>query len=91
MILSMLWESEADVYFAAHYWRVLCSNVQTYVDRIKIRHEKFQDLVFNSNTANNSEFKDVRKGGYIYVCVVSFVVIFLYRFDKRYSYSWQTN
>mmetsp|Transcript_19996 Transcript_19996/g.28727 ORF Transcript_19996/g.28727 Transcript_19996/m.28727 type:complete len:269 (-) Transcript_19996:171-977(-) len=37
-------------------------NVQTYVDRIKIRHEKFQDLVFNSNTANNSEFKDVRKG-----------------------------
>jgi len=37
-------------------------NVHTYVDRIKIRHEKFQDLVFNSNTANNPEFKELRKG-----------------------------
>jgi hypothetical protein len=39
-----------------------CSNVQTYVDRIKVRHEKFQDMVMNVNTANNNEFKEMRKG-----------------------------
>lgn len=27
-----------------------------------MRHEKFQDLVFNVNTATNAEFKDLRKG-----------------------------
>lgn len=37
-------------------------NVQTYVDRVKVRNEKFQDLAFNSNTATNSEFKELRKG-----------------------------
>jgi hypothetical protein len=38
------------------------SNVQTYVDRIKIKNEKFQDIVFNSNTGNDPEFKELRKG-----------------------------
>jgi len=37
-------------------------NVRTYVDRIKVRNEKYQDLVFNSNTANDPEFKELRKG-----------------------------
>lgn len=37
-------------------------NTQIFIDKITVRHQKFQDLVFNVNTATNSEFKDLRKG-----------------------------
>ena len=37
-------------------------NTQTFIDKIKVRHDKFQDLVFNVNTATNAEFKELRKG-----------------------------
>ena len=40
----------------------LCRNTQIFIDKITVRHEKFQDLVFNVNTATNAEFKDLRKG-----------------------------
>lgn len=36
-------------------------NVQSLVDRIKVRAEKFQDMAFHCNTANNIEFKETRK------------------------------
>lgn len=37
-------------------------NTQNFIDKIIVRHQKFQDLVFNVNTASNAEFKDLRKG-----------------------------
>ena len=36
-------------------------NTQIYIDKIKAKNEKFQDLVFNVNTATNGEFKELRK------------------------------
>lgn len=43
-----------------HVWTI--RNTQIFIDKIKARHEKFQDLVFNVNTATNVEFKELRKG-----------------------------
>eukprot|EP01041_Mallomonas_annulata_P006501 gene6501-13128_t len=37
-------------------------NVQTFVERIKIRYERFQDLIKNCDTATTPEFKELRKG-----------------------------
>lgn len=36
-------------------------NVQSNVEKTKLKHEKFQDLVMNTNTYNNTEFKELRK------------------------------
>ena len=42
----------------------VASNVNSNVEKTKLKHEKFQDLVMNTNTYNNSEFKELRKGSY---------------------------
>lgn len=36
-------------------------NVNTQVERIKVKHDKFQDLLRNCDTAVNVDFKDLRK------------------------------
>lgn len=41
---------------------IISRNTQIFIDKIAARHEKFQDMVFNVNTATNTEFKDLRKG-----------------------------
>ncbi len=38
------------------------SHVQSQLERLRSRYDKFQDVVFNSNTSGNSEFSDLRKG-----------------------------
>ena len=38
------------------------SNVNSQVEKIKVRHEKFLDLVKNTDTSSNEEFKELRKG-----------------------------
>jgi hypothetical protein len=37
-------------------------NLQISIDKIIVKHEKFQDMVFNVNTATNVDFKELRKG-----------------------------
>ena len=37
-------------------------NVQAQVDRIKVKHEKFLDIVQNTDTSVGSEYKELRKG-----------------------------
>jgi len=37
-------------------------NVQVNIDRIKVKYERFQDLVKNSDTATSTDFKELRKG-----------------------------
>jgi len=37
-------------------------NVQSFVERIKTRHERFQDLVKHGDSSTSSEFKELRKG-----------------------------
>lgn len=37
-------------------------NVQAQVDRIKVKHEKFLDIVQNTDTSVGSEYKEIRKG-----------------------------
>jgi hypothetical protein len=37
-------------------------NLQISIDKIVVKHEKFQDMVFNVNTATNVDFKELRKG-----------------------------
>eukprot|EP01038_Epipyxis_sp_PR26KG_P011474 gene11474-15368_t len=36
-------------------------NVNSQIEKIKIKHEKFQDLLRNTDTSTNLEFKDLRK------------------------------
>jgi syntaxin 6 len=36
--------------------------VQNYMERIKVKYERFRDVVMNTNTAINAEFKELRKG-----------------------------
>ena len=38
------------------------STVQNYMERIKVKYERYRDIVMNTNTAVNSEFKELRKG-----------------------------
>lgn len=42
------------------------SEVSAKIEYIKVRLERFQDLLNNTNTAQNRDFQDLRKGG----CVV---------------------
>lgn len=37
------------------------SHVQSQIERAKVKYEKFKDLVMNSDTASNPEFKELRK------------------------------
>lgn len=43
------------------------------MERINVKYERFRDIVLNTNTAINSEFKDLRKGtlGKIDACISS--------------------
>jgi len=41
---------------------VVRDNVNAQVERIKVRHDKFQDMLRNSDTASSGEFKELRKG-----------------------------
>ena len=40
----------------------LNSEVRTQAEQIKIRHERFQDLVNTCDTYSSQEFKELRKG-----------------------------
>jgi hypothetical protein len=39
----------------------LFSHVQSQIERAKVKYEKFKDLVMNTDTSNNPEFKELRK------------------------------
>lgn len=39
------------------------SEVSAKVEYIKVRLERFQDLLNNTNTAQNRDFQDLRRGG----------------------------
>ena len=45
----------------------ICSEVRSQADQVKVRHERFQDLVRSVDTSSNVEFKDLRKG---IICVL---------------------
>jgi len=36
--------------------------VQNFMERINVKYDKFKDLAFNTNTASNGDFKELRKG-----------------------------
>ena len=40
------------------------SHVQSQIDKVRIKYDKFKDLVMNTDTSSNVEFKDLRKGLY---------------------------
>lgn len=52
---------ESDMASTADPFYTVRDNVNSQVERIKVKNEKFQDLVQTINTATSPEFKDLRK------------------------------
>eukprot|EP00981_Chlorochromonas_danica_P001695 scaffold369_cov177-Ochromonas_danica.AAC.28 len=49
--------------FSSIYIYIICiySHVSSQIERLKARHEKYQDLIRTTNTSVNTEFKELRK------------------------------
>lgn len=56
LLNSMATKNEIDPYYSVR------DHVQSQLERIKLKHERFQDLLRTVDTSSSSEFKEVRKG-----------------------------
>lgn len=59
------------------------SNVNSQVEKIKVRHEKFLDLVKNTDTSSNGEFKELRAGKISCNQLLMYCLIGYFSFNSR--------